>query len=216
SAGDGERVRARPGAGRVRAGTPGRGAGRAGARAAGPPARWGRGVRAREPSPARRGDGARPTLWGGRAGRASLRHAAASQAGGARVGARVVPLLLAARGRGRPDRWTARGAAGFRSVTWDELYHEEILDHYKHPRHRGTLEHPDISYADANPLCGDEIRIDLRVKDGVIEDVAFSGHGCSISQASASMLCERIAGRPLDEVKQLTREDVLEMLGIEL
>jgi nitrogen fixation protein NifU and related proteins len=99
---------------------------------------------------------------------------------------------------------------------WDELYREEILDHYKHPRHHGTLEHPDISYEDANPLCGDEIRIDLKVKDGVIEDVAFSGHGCSISQASASMLCERIVGRPLDEVKKLTREDVLGMLGIEL
>ena len=99
---------------------------------------------------------------------------------------------------------------------WDDLYREEILDHYKHPRHHGTLEHPDISYADANPLCGYEIRIYLRVKDGVIEDVAFSGHGCSISQASASMLCERIVGRPLEEVRKLTREDVLEMLGIEL
>ncbi len=100
--------------------------------------------------------------------------------------------------------------------SWDELYREEILDHYRNPRHRGTLAHPDISYEDANPLCGDQIRMDLKVKDGVIEDVAFSGHGCSISQASASMLCERIAGRPLEEVKQLTREDVLEMLGIEL
>lgn len=99
---------------------------------------------------------------------------------------------------------------------WDELYREEILDHYKHPRHHGTLEQPDISYEDANPLCGDRIRIDVKVKDGRIEDIAFSGHGCSISQASASMLCERIAGQPLEEVKRLTREDVLEMLGLEL
>jgi len=99
---------------------------------------------------------------------------------------------------------------------WNEIYRENILDHYKHPRHRGTLEHPDITYEDANPLCGDHLRMDLKVKDGKVEEVAFSGHGCSISQASASMLCERIAGRPLEEIRALTRDDVLEMLGIEL
>ena len=99
---------------------------------------------------------------------------------------------------------------------WNEIYRENILEHYKHPRNRGTLEHPDITYEDANPLCGDHIRMDLKVRDGRVERVAFSGHGCSISQAAASMLCERIEGRPLEEIKQLTREDVLEMLGIEL
>jgi nitrogen fixation NifU-like protein len=99
---------------------------------------------------------------------------------------------------------------------WEDLYRENILDHYKHPRHRGTLEHPDISYEDANPLCGDVLRMDFRVKDGKIADVAFSGHGCSISQASASMLCERLPGMSLEDAKKITREDVLEMLGIEL
>ena len=99
---------------------------------------------------------------------------------------------------------------------WDELYRENILDHYKHPRNRGTLEHPDITYEDANPLCGDQLRIDLAVEDGKIAQIRHSGHGCSISQAAASMLCERMEGRPLEEVKQLTRDDVLEMLGIEL
>ena len=99
---------------------------------------------------------------------------------------------------------------------WDELYRENILDHYKHPRNRGTLEHPDITYEDANPLCGDQLRIDLRVEDGKIAQIRHSGHGCSISQAAASMLCERMEGRPLEEVRQLTREDMLEMLGIEL
>ena len=99
---------------------------------------------------------------------------------------------------------------------WDDIYRENILEHYKHPRHHGTLEHPDITYEDANPLCGDHLRMDLRVKNGRVEDVRFSGHGCSISQASASMLCERVAGQPLEEIKKLTREDVLEMLGIEL
>ncbi|HTO91081.1 MAG TPA: SUF system NifU family Fe-S cluster assembly protein [Candidatus Sulfotelmatobacter sp.] len=99
---------------------------------------------------------------------------------------------------------------------WDDLYRENILDHYKHPRHHGTIENADISYEDGNPLCGDKLRMDFRIRDGRIEDVAFSGHGCSISQASASMLCERVAGKSLDEVKQLSRDDVLEMLGIEL
>lgn len=99
---------------------------------------------------------------------------------------------------------------------WDDIYRENILDHYKHPRHHGTLTNPDITYEDANPLCGDHLRMDLRVKDGKVEEVRFSGHGCSISQAAASMLCERIEGRPIEEIKQLTRDDVLEMLGIEL
>jgi nitrogen fixation NifU-like protein len=99
---------------------------------------------------------------------------------------------------------------------WDDIYRENILDHYKHPRNHGTLEQPDITYEDANPLCGDHIRMDLRVKDGKIAEVRFSGHGCSISQASASMLCERIEGQPVEEIKKLSRDDVLEMLGIEL
>jgi nitrogen fixation NifU-like protein len=99
---------------------------------------------------------------------------------------------------------------------WDEMFRENILEHYRHPRNQGTLEHPDITYEDANPLCGDKIRMDLNVKDGVIEQVRFSGHGCSISQAAASMLSERIEGQPLEEVRKLSRDDVLEMLGIEL
>jgi len=98
----------------------------------------------------------------------------------------------------------------------DDLYRENILEHYKHPRNRGTLEHPDITYEDANPLCGDKIRMDLNVRDGKIEEVRFSGVGCSISQAAASMLCEAIEGKPIDEVKKLNRDDMLEMLGIEL
>ena len=101
-------------------------------------------------------------------------------------------------------------------MSWDEIYHENILDHYRHPRHRGTLEHPDITYEDANPLCGDHIRMDLNVRDGRVDQVRFSGHGCSISQAAASMLAERIEGQPLEEVKKISRDDVLEMLGIEL
>ena len=98
----------------------------------------------------------------------------------------------------------------------DDLYRENILDHYKHPRHHGTIEKPDISYEDSNPLCGDRLRMDIRIEEGRIADIRFSGHGCSISQASASMLCEAVHGKPLEEVKKITRDDVLEMLGIEL
>jgi len=99
---------------------------------------------------------------------------------------------------------------------WDDLYRENILDHFKHPRNHGTIENPDITYEDANPLCGDKIRIDIRVKDGRIEDIRFSGQGCSISQAAASMLCEKVQGMTLEEARKLSRDDVLEMLGIEL
>lgn len=98
----------------------------------------------------------------------------------------------------------------------DELYRENILDHYKHPRHHGTLDNPDVTYEDANPLCGDRLRMDLRIRDDRIEDVRFSGQGCSISQAAASMLCEKVHGMTLDEAKKLGRDDMLEMLGIEL
>jgi nitrogen fixation NifU-like protein len=97
----------------------------------------------------------------------------------------------------------------------DELFRDHILEHYKHPRCKGTLEHPDASVEDANPLCGDRLRIDMRFADGRVAEVRFSGAGCSISQASASMLCEAIEGRTLDEVKALSREDVLDLLGVE-
>jgi nitrogen fixation NifU-like protein len=96
------------------------------------------------------------------------------------------------------------------------IYEEDILDHYENPSNYGTLENPDISHEEDNPLCGDQIRIDLKVEDGMIADVRFSGHGCTISQAAASMLTEEIKGRPLEEVKKMTRDDILEMLGIHL
>jgi nitrogen fixation NifU-like protein len=102
------------------------------------------------------------------------------------------------------------------SGDWDDLFRENILDHYKNPRNQGTIEKADITYEDANPLCGDKLRMDFKLKDGVIEQVRFSGQGCSISQASASMLCERVEGQSLDEVKKISRDDILEMLGIEL
>jgi nitrogen fixation protein NifU and related proteins len=99
----------------------------------------------------------------------------------------------------------------------DDLYREVILDHYKNPRNKGTLDPRDFSYEDENPLCGDKLRIDVRLDaERRVKEVAFSGRGCAISQASASMLTEAIMGKTLDEVKQMGKDDILEMLGIEL
>jgi nitrogen fixation NifU-like protein len=99
----------------------------------------------------------------------------------------------------------------------DDLYREQIIDRYKNPLHRGVLDPHDISFEDDNPLCGDHIRIDLRLdENNVITDAAFSGEGCSISQASADLLVESILGKSLDEVKKLSKEDVLELIGIDL
>lgn len=102
------------------------------------------------------------------------------------------------------------------SGAFDDLYRDNILDHAKHPRCHGTIENPDVTFEDANPLCGDRLRMDFRIRDGRLEQVRFSGVGCSISQASASMLCEAIEGKTLDEIKKLGREDVIEMLGLDL
>lgn len=99
----------------------------------------------------------------------------------------------------------------------DDLYREIILDHYKSPRNHGTLDPHDFSYEDDNPLCGDRIRIDVRLDENQrVKEVAFTGKGCAISQASASMLTESIIGKSLDEVKQLGKDDILDMLGIQL
>lgn len=101
-------------------------------------------------------------------------------------------------------------------MSFDDLYRQNILDHYQNPRNFGTLPHPDISVEDSNPLCGDKIRMDLLIEDDRVTDVRFSGVGCSISRAAASMLTEEIKGKTLEEVKRIGRDEVLEMLGIEL
>ena len=98
----------------------------------------------------------------------------------------------------------------------DDLYREAILDYYKHPRHKGHLAAPDFQYHDHNPFCGDEITVELKVENGVVVDAAFDGHGCAISQATASMLMEEVIGKSLDEIKAIDKEYILEMLGIEL
>jgi nitrogen fixation protein NifU and related proteins len=93
-------------------------------------------------------------------------------------------------------------------------YREYILDHYRNPRNYGTLEHPTTHAEDSNPLCGDQLGIDLQVEDGRVTEVRFKGRGCAISQASASMLSEMIGGKTVEEVVQLGKQDVLASLGI--
>ncbi|MER3402850.1 MAG: SUF system NifU family Fe-S cluster assembly protein [Armatimonadota bacterium] len=93
----------------------------------------------------------------------------------------------------------------------NELYREIILDHYRHPRGRGHLDPPKIVQEGMNPLCGDEITLELRVDGGIVEDIKFSGQGCSISQASASMLVEAVRGKRIEEVESLIQQ-VLAML----
>lgn len=99
----------------------------------------------------------------------------------------------------------------------DDLYREVIIEHYKNPSYRGSLDPHDISFADNNPLCGDHIQIDLRVDaDGTIAEARFDGHGCAISQASADLLMESIIGKSVEDVKRLNKQDILDMLGIDL
>ncbi len=95
-----------------------------------------------------------------------------------------------------------------------DIYRELILDYYRHPKNYGKLEKYNISAHDTNPLCGDEVDMQIKVGEGnTIEEIQFSGKGCAISQASASMLTELAKGKKLDWVKQVSKEDILKMLG---
>ena len=103
----------------------------------------------------------------------------------------------------------------------DELYRENILDHYKHPHNWSPpappLEHPDLEFNDLNPLCGDELTVQLAVDgEGRIEDVRFLGHGCAISQAAASMASDEVKGMRVQELLSLGRSFVLDLLGIDI
>jgi nitrogen fixation NifU-like protein len=96
----------------------------------------------------------------------------------------------------------------------DDFYKEYILDHYRNPRNFGHLDRVDATAEDLNPLCGDKIRFELEVENGRVKDVRFSGKGCAISQASASMLTEEIKGQTLEDVARLPIGKVLENIGI--
>jgi nitrogen fixation NifU-like protein len=99
----------------------------------------------------------------------------------------------------------------------DDLYRDEILEHYRNPHNFGTLDQPTTIKEGANPLCGDRITLMLGIDDeGTVQEVAFTGRGCAISQASASMLTDEIKGKPLTEIAQMGKQDVLDNLNIEI
>jgi nitrogen fixation protein NifU and related proteins len=97
------------------------------------------------------------------------------------------------------------------------VYSEIILDYYRHPRNKGNLDHPHIKAQDSNPLCGDIIEMQLEL-DGsdIVRDVRFNGQGCAISQASASMLTEIVKGKKLDEIRNISKDDILSLIGGQL
>jgi nitrogen fixation NifU-like protein len=111
---------------------------------------------------------------------------------------------------------SARHRVRVEFLQMDDFYRENILDHYKNPRNSGHLDHPTSTAEGVNPLCGDELAVELEVADGVVQDVRFNGHGCAISQAAASMISDVAKGKTVAEVRALGSEDVLEELGIPL
>ncbi|AEH35913.1 Fe-S cluster assembly sulfur transfer protein SufU [Halopiger xanaduensis] len=103
-----------------------------------------------------------------------------------------------------------------------DMYRQQILDHYKNPRNYGELEDPTFTHVGENPMCGDEIRMDVKLDgtvdddDATIQQVAFSGDGCAISQASASMLSKELQGMTVSELLEMDRDDVIDMLGVDI
>jgi len=99
----------------------------------------------------------------------------------------------------------------------DELYREQILEHYKRPHNFGRLEEPDLEFEDTNPFCGDEQHVTLRLDgDGRVAEVAFEGQGCAISTAATSLLTDELIGKTREELLTLPKEEVLDLLGIEI
>ena len=96
------------------------------------------------------------------------------------------------------------------------MYRENIIDHYKHPHNHGTIGNADIRQTENNPLCGDVVTVSLKLNEGKVKDIKFEGRGCAISQAATSMLTDDIKGKTLEEIKKISREDVVNMLGIEI
>lgn len=97
-----------------------------------------------------------------------------------------------------------------------DIYQEQILDHYRHPHNYGSLEHPDATFQDSNPLCGDMVTIDLTFDGDVVREVRFRGAGCAISQAATSMLTDMVVGQTKEEARAIPRAAIMEELGVPL
>lgn len=98
----------------------------------------------------------------------------------------------------------------------DDLYRDYILEHYRRPHNFGVLESPSASFEGANPLCGDRITMQLGIRDGKVAEVAFTGRGCAISQASASLLTDEVKGMTVEQAAAFRADDLLDLLGIEI
>jgi nitrogen fixation NifU-like protein len=98
----------------------------------------------------------------------------------------------------------------------DDLYRDYILEHYRRPHNFGVLDAPTATFEGANPLCGDRITMQLGIRDGVVAEIAFTGRGCAISQASASLLTDEIMGMPVEKAEAFRADDLLELLGIDI
>ena len=97
-----------------------------------------------------------------------------------------------------------------------DMYQETILEHYRHPQHKGAIDGADASAEDSNPLCGDVIKFQMKIENNTVTDIKFSGSGCAISQASADMLSGMAKGRKLEDAARISKSDILEELGIEI
>ena len=97
-----------------------------------------------------------------------------------------------------------------------DLYRQIILDHYKHPLNKGKLINPDVIIEESNPLCGDNIDMYLKIKNGELKDISFEGKGCALSIATTSILTEEIKGKKIEDIKKIGREEVYALLGIDV
>ena len=102
------------------------------------------------------------------------------------------------------------------SFVGEGMYRENILDHYKNPHNKGTIDNAEIKFTENNPLCGDVITVNLKINDSKVEDMKFSGQGCAISQSAMSMLTDEIIGKKFEDIKNIDREKIVELLGIEI
>jgi nitrogen fixation protein NifU and related proteins len=131
------------------------------------------------------------------------------------VAATIAGATRFRRFQSRP-RWSGLAFRATLGARMDDLYRDYILEHYRRPHNFGVVEDADASYEGSNPLCGDRITLMLGVKDGIVDRVGFTGRGCAISQASASLLTDEIKGKPLKDVAAFRADDLLDLLGIEI